>query len=882
MSAGVESAAAQQHLGEDWVERHDPDLPAEVEAAIAFDDAEQPAERGGRPALAAFLILLAAAWLVACGLALYPILGEATLLSVVSWVATISVPLGLIALLWLMFGRTSRRETEKFTREVTAMRSEAQALDRVLALVAERLSANRTQLSDDAARLMKLGEEASDRLGRVTHYLSREADGLEVKSHALESAAAQARVDIGVLLADLPQAEQSARSFSDTLREAGVSAHERARALEAQLSAIAARAQEADVATGGAAERLGAHIARIQSSAGVAAGQLDEAATRLDAAVDGALGRTGEAVEATRSALDAQAQAMLASVEQSRARLADAGSEASRELAERVEEIRSLLDRQKQALFASVEESEARFASAGTQASRQLSERLAAARAAFDEQAEAMFATVERNREHFTTSGEEANRQMLARLQETRSTLDSQAEAMFAAVERSREHFQSAGEDANRQLMARLEAAQALVHSLAGGIEAQEQTAQRLVSALTDQIATLDERLTALGARAEGQSTQMATALAQLRDSTATLRQEVEASTQEAVALVGRANEMAGALDAVGARLGTELPATLADIENRAAAMRDTALSAIAPVQSLQAAAENGATQLAAAEDLVGRSRAALEALLANIDTGVVQVEERLREIAAAASQADDAASLLARETGPELVEALVRVREAARAAAGHAREAIAEVIPQSAASLAEAAQRALSESITGSVREQIGELEASSQRAAAAARKASERLTRQLLTLGEGAAALEAKLEEERAKRDEEDREAMPRRVALLMESLNSTAIDVTKILSNDVTDTAWQAYLKGDRGVFTRRAVRLLDSGEAREIQRHYDQEPEFREQVNRYIGDFENMLRRILADGDGNTLAVTILSSDMGKLYVALAQAIQHLRI
>jgi hypothetical protein len=103
-----------------------------------------------------------------------------------------------------------------------------------------------------------------------------------------------------------------------------------------------------------------------------------------------------------------------------------------------------------------------------------------------------------------------------------------------------------------------------------------------------------------------------------------------------------------------------------------------------------------------------------------------------------------------------------------------------------------------------------------------------------------------------------------MPRRVALLIESLNSTAIDVTKILSNDVTDTAWQAYLKGDRGVFTRRAVRLLDSGEAREIQRHYDQEPEFREQVNRYIGDFEAMLRRILADGEGNTLAVTLLSS------------------
>jgi hypothetical protein len=38
---------------------------------------------------------------------------------------------------------------------------------------------------------------------------------------------------------------------------------------------------------------------------------------------------------------------------------------------------------------------------------------------------------------------------------------------------------------------------------------------------------------------------------------------------------------------------------------------------------------------------------------------------------------------------------------------------------------------------------------------------------------------------------------------------------------------------------------------------------------------------MLRRVLASRDGAPLCVTLLSSDMGKLYVALAQAIQRLR-
>ena len=139
----------------------------------------------------------------------------------------------------------------------------------------------------------------------------------------------------------------------------------------------------------------------------------------------------------------------------------------------------------------------------------------------------------------------------------------------------------------------------------------------------------------------------------------------------------------------------------------------------------------------------------------------------------------------------------------------------------------------------------------------------------------------IEARIDEERREREQKESETLSRRVALLIESLNSTAIDVTKILSNEVTDSAWAAYLKGDRGVFTRRAVRLLDTSDAREIARHYEEEPEFREQVNRYIHDFEAMLRRILADRDGSPLGVTILSSDMGKLYVALAQAIERLR-
>lgn len=149
------------------------------------------------------------------------------------------------------------------------------------------------------------------------------------------------------------------------------------------------------------------------------------------------------------------------------------------------------------------------------------------------------------------------------------------------------------------------------------------------------------------------------------------------------------------------------------------------------------------------------------------------------------------------------------------------------------------------------------------------------------MLQLAETTAAVEQRLASAQEKAEAASLENFPRRAAHLIDALNSAAIDVAKMLSAEVTDTVWAAYLKGDRGVFTRRAVRLLDGSEQRDVARLYDDDPSFREQVNRYIHDFEAMLRTILAQRDGSPLGVTLLSSDMGKLYVALAQAIERLR-
>ena len=87
--------------------------------------------------------------------------------------------------------------------------------------------------------------------------------------------------------------------------------------------------------------------------------------------------------------------------------------------------------------------------------------------------------------------------------------------------------------------------------------------------------------------------------------------------------------------------------------------------------------------------------------------------------------------------------------------------------------------------------------------------------------------------------------------------------------------------ARMKRSRGGILSFKDIITRSAKMRAVLQAYDNDDAVREQVNRYIHDFEAMLRQVLSARDGQALGVTLLSSDMGKLYVALAQAIERLR-
>jgi hypothetical protein len=687
--------------------------------------------------------------------------GPPSLSSTLAGVATLSAPLGLIGILWLLLRRTSRGEARRFGRTAAAMRAEAAALDRVLSTLTVQIAENRRELADHAHQLLLLGDDATARLSDISAGMRGQSGEIAVQSDRLEQAARAARDDMSVLLQDLPRATAESREMAAMLKDSGLSAHEQTAALSAALAAITQRGREAEETAGGAAQRLAAHLSRIEGTSAVAGERLESAAEQMGGTVDAALAKAASAVDEARRAIEAQSAAMLAMAEQARVALEQAGAESARTLAGRLDEIGARMD------------------------------------------------------------------------------------------------------------------------ALAAQLAAQAAAGGSMVATLDSGIASVTDRFDALGRTGSQQTAALGSALATLGQSAERIDATLDQGVQTADALVARAESLGGMLRESGDDLQVILPRAIEQLERRVSESH-AALGALVPqAAKLAASAEDAAAKLGGADALLLRQATTMRALGLAAEERLEAIRDQAGQLEAAITGSGDRIRQLVDGAGPQLIESLLRVRETAMQAADHARDAFSRVIPDVAGTLRGAAEEAFSQAIDGGIETQMAEVAASSERAVQAAQQATERLMRQMLTIADTTAGIEARIAEARADAEEADDETFARRVTALIDQLNSTAINVAGMLSQEVSDSAWSSYLKGDRGIFTRRAVRLLDSTEVREIQRLYESDAGFRDQLNRYVHDFEAMLRRVLASREGGTLGVTLLSSDMGKLYVALAQAIERLR-
>jgi len=107
-------------------------------------------------------------------------------------------------------------------------------------------------------------------------------------------------------------------------------------------------------------------------------------------------------------------------------------------------------------------------------------------------------------------------------------------------------------------------------------------------------------------------------------------------------------------------------------------------------------------------------------------------------------------------------------------------------------------------------------------------------------------------------------------------IDSLDSLAVDVARMIDHEAAAELWERYNRGERGLFTRRLYTAQGQKAFDEIRRKYRADPEFRQTVEQYINEFERLLEDVSRGDRGAAVVRNYLTSDTGKVYTMLAHA------
>jgi hypothetical protein len=107
-------------------------------------------------------------------------------------------------------------------------------------------------------------------------------------------------------------------------------------------------------------------------------------------------------------------------------------------------------------------------------------------------------------------------------------------------------------------------------------------------------------------------------------------------------------------------------------------------------------------------------------------------------------------------------------------------------------------------------------------------------------------------------------------------IESLDSLSVDIARMIDHEAAIDLWDRYNRGERNVFTRRLYTLQGQQAFEELRKKYRTDRDFKQTVDRYLGEFERLLDDVSHDDRGQMVARTYLTSDTGKVYTMLAHA------
>ncbi|MDE2410675.1 MAG: ATPase [Sphingomonadales bacterium] len=782
------------------------------------------------------------------------------------WIRDWSMPVILLGLAWLIVMRNSRREAHRFGETARMLGNESAQLERRLTTVNSELSLAREFLAAQARDLEALGRMATERLSLHSEQLSSLIHDNGARLDTIGTVSAAALDNMERLRGQLPVIASAAKDVTNNIGTAGRTAKSQ---LEEMIQGFNRLNQ-----FGQASER---QVQSLRDLVDETIAEFTQRTEQLDTIATERFAALGSRSEEFRTQLDADEVETLAAIRTRAKALSDELEQARGELdsqeAESLGSLRSRLSAvrdESAAIARSLRDGEGAAIEAWRLATTRLEDDL---RQAIVKVGEIDEKALESARARLATLASEAD--------ELDTRMAERDRMFFDEVEKRRDEFDQRHEEFTGRLGQRLAA---LDTDIAARQAAQDTHALRLAAQSEAMAGTLDSfaaRMAEIAAHGTEAEAALAMSLGSLADKL-TASREALAGTDSAVSeLTDGSVRLLELIRASVEHSSHDLPEAmsasetkLAELEARAAALRGTVAEAEGHGAALSGYVIKSGQELSTS---IGKAEAFHADFTRHNENHVASLAELRQSLAAVRAESVAVAAMAQDQLGA----AIEQLNTSARAAVAGIEEMSAQAVSELAHRLGEESGAAIDTAMRARASEVAVQLEQAAANAAGVSRDAAIQLRDQLGKVNELAGNLERRVAHARSRAEEQVDNDFARRVALINESLNSNAIDIARAMDSDVTDTAWAAYLKGDRGIFTRRAVKLLEAPDAKAIAQLYENDRSFRDNVSRYIHDFEAMLRQLLSTRDGHALGVTLLSSDMGKLYVALAQSIERLR-
>ncbi|GAB4141667.1 MAG: hypothetical protein Tsb0016_09500 [Sphingomonadales bacterium] len=758
------------------------------------------------------------------------------------------------------------RDVEAAMTAVAARVEEAdQTAQRAAAQIGARLDAERLQLGQT--------------MDGAAAQFSAISDDLAARAAALERAALDAEALLSARLAGLDDGQEQYRA---TLEHLAARAESLRMAVARDMKALADLTENSDTKVQALAETMADTIARLRAATDAATQDSLSAAQKLadtTGTLDAQTDQTAHRLQATATALEERlrqaltdAEAMLSRTEHTLDAQVEQITGKSGEAANLLAEKLDMLER-----VATLAASQLQDAIG--HASQDAGTKLAAERRALSDTADSL-----------VTNAEQAAARVGAQMGTLSDGLRGQLDGLTAMARDNRQEI-----DALSALLAdRIEALSGLTgqaqrdlaaagDAIAAQTEASSENFARLDDQFTGLQQQLDARREALMAMGTDVTTRLNTAMQELGAQAARIGEDVNNQAEG----LGTENErLAGQL----AMMRDRFAEAMRDSEGAIAAFRQAS-------EDLGQLAANNVGQLDEATAKLtglGNQSEQIQAAVADMARGMTQEIDKIR---AAVRDAGEAADQGAVQVGATYLSAMARSRkisadavEAARTAAENVVRMVEDTVGKTLETLrnqgdaqsaeAEQAITATAERIAKSLGDTLGQVGMAASRASVTAESAARRVASQAEGLLKETHDLASKMSAMEARLDTVVRSDLVRTSSLIIEGLNAAAVDIGRVLAADITDQQWQQYLAGDKSLFTRQTLKLGDKASRKKIAKRFDEDSDFRDHVTRFLRDFELLMARALAGKQTTPLSIALLSSDLGKLYVLLAQSVKRL--